>query len=98
MYSGTLAKADIHQLNLIMEILGTPRDEFMKKISSESVSYFSFFFFIIDILLFKLFCYFIKMHIFHIIYESCSPDIFFSYSLIHEYILKQINILNNISI
>ncbi|XP_018048487.1 PREDICTED: mitogen-activated protein kinase 14B-like isoform X1 [Atta colombica] len=26
----------IHQLNLIMEILGTPRDEFMKKISSES--------------------------------------------------------------
>ncbi|XP_015509390.1 mitogen-activated protein kinase p38b isoform X2 [Neodiprion pinetum] len=26
----------IHQLNLIMEILGTPRDEFMQKISSES--------------------------------------------------------------
>jgi p38 MAP kinase len=26
----------IHQLNLIMEILGTPGDEFMKKISSES--------------------------------------------------------------
>ncbi|KAG5681230.1 hypothetical protein PVAND_010683 [Polypedilum vanderplanki] len=26
----------IHQLNLIMEILGTPSDEFMKKISSES--------------------------------------------------------------
>ncbi|XP_059485121.1 mitogen-activated protein kinase p38b-like isoform X1 [Neocloeon triangulifer] len=26
----------IHQLNLIMELLGTPRDEFMKKISSES--------------------------------------------------------------
>lgn len=26
----------IHQLNLIMEILGTPNDEFMKKISSES--------------------------------------------------------------
>lgn len=39
-YSGALARAntDIHQLNLIMEILGTPRDEFMKKISSESVS------------------------------------------------------------
>ena len=35
---GALAKADIHQLNLIMEILGTPRDEFMQKISSESVS------------------------------------------------------------
>ncbi|KYQ46244.1 Mitogen-activated protein kinase 14B [Trachymyrmex zeteki] len=35
-YSGALARADIHQLNLIMEILGTPRDEFMKKISSES--------------------------------------------------------------
>ncbi|XP_028046290.1 mitogen-activated protein kinase p38b isoform X3 [Monomorium pharaonis] len=34
--SGALARADIHQLNLIMEILGTPRDEFMKKISSES--------------------------------------------------------------
>ncbi|XP_076167898.1 mitogen-activated protein kinase p38b isoform X3 [Ptiloglossa arizonensis] len=33
---GTLARADIHQLNLIMEILGTPRDEFMQKISSES--------------------------------------------------------------
>lgn len=29
---------DIHQLNLIMEILGTPGEEFMKKISSESVS------------------------------------------------------------
>jgi len=42
-YSGALARADIHQLNLIMEILGTPRDEFMKKISSESVSYFSSF-------------------------------------------------------
>lgn len=27
----------IHQLNLIMEILGTPNDDFMKKISSESV-------------------------------------------------------------
>ncbi|KAF4526136.1 hypothetical protein B566_EDAN012447 [Ephemera danica] len=27
---------DIHQLNLIMEILGTPKDEFMQKISSES--------------------------------------------------------------
>ncbi|KAG8226517.1 hypothetical protein J437_LFUL006907 [Ladona fulva] len=27
---------DIHQLNLIMEILGTPREEFMQKISSES--------------------------------------------------------------
>nr|CAD7448014.1 unnamed protein product [Timema bartmani] len=27
---------DIHQLNLIMELLGTPRDEFMQKISSES--------------------------------------------------------------
>nr|CAD7393040.1 unnamed protein product [Timema cristinae] len=26
----------IHQLNLIMELLGTPRDEFMQKISSES--------------------------------------------------------------
>lgn len=26
----------IHQLNLIMEILGTPKDEFMQKISSES--------------------------------------------------------------
>lgn len=37
---GTLARADIHQLNLIMEILGTPRDEFMQKISSESVSNF----------------------------------------------------------
>lgn len=36
----TLARADIHQLNLIMEILGTPRDEFMQKISSESVSNF----------------------------------------------------------
>lgn len=36
--SGALARADIHQLNLIMEILGTPRDEFMQKISSESVS------------------------------------------------------------
>ncbi|KAL2725157.1 Mitogen-activated protein kinase 14B [Vespula squamosa] len=35
-FSGTLARADIHQLNLIMEILGTPRDEFMQKISSES--------------------------------------------------------------
>ncbi|OXU28438.1 hypothetical protein TSAR_008410 [Trichomalopsis sarcophagae] len=32
------AKTDIHQLNLIMEVLGTPRDEFMQKISSESVS------------------------------------------------------------
>lgn len=41
-YSGALARADIHQLNLIMEILGTPRDEFMKKISSESVSCFSY--------------------------------------------------------
>lgn len=29
---------DIHQLNLIIELLGTPSDEFMKKISSESVS------------------------------------------------------------
>jgi len=29
---------DIHQLNLIMEILGTPHEEFMQKISSESVS------------------------------------------------------------
>lgn len=38
--SGALASADIHQLNLIMEILGTPRDEFMQKISSESVSVF----------------------------------------------------------
>lgn len=37
---GTLARADIHQLNLIMEILGTPRDEFMQKILSESVSNF----------------------------------------------------------
>ncbi|GLH15314.1 Mitogen-activated protein kinase p38b, partial [Gryllus bimaculatus] len=27
---------DIHQLNLIMEILGTPNDDFMQKISSES--------------------------------------------------------------
>ncbi|KYM98399.1 Mitogen-activated protein kinase 14B [Cyphomyrmex costatus] len=35
-FFGALARADIHQLNLIMEILGTPRDEFMKKISSES--------------------------------------------------------------
>ncbi|KAG8042431.1 hypothetical protein G9C98_005065 [Cotesia typhae] len=34
--SGALATADIHQLNLIMEVLGTPRDEFMLKISSES--------------------------------------------------------------
>jgi hypothetical protein len=34
--------SDIHQLNLIMEILGTPNDEFMKKISSESVSSLSF--------------------------------------------------------
>lgn len=42
-FSGALAKADIHQLNLIMEILGTPRDEFMKKISSESVSCFNIF-------------------------------------------------------
>jgi len=41
-YSGALARADIHQLNLIMEILGTPRDEFMKKISSESVSSFNY--------------------------------------------------------
>nr|CAD7199286.1 unnamed protein product [Timema douglasi] len=30
---------DIHQLNLIMELLGTPRDEFMQKISSESWVY-----------------------------------------------------------
>lgn len=29
---------DIHQLNLIMEILGTPSEEFMQKITSESVS------------------------------------------------------------
>lgn len=29
---------DIHQLNLIMEVLGTPAQEFMQKISSESVS------------------------------------------------------------
>lgn len=29
---------DIHQLNLIMEVLGTPPDDFMLKISSESVS------------------------------------------------------------
>lgn len=29
---------DIHQLNLIMDVLGTPHAEFMKKISSESVS------------------------------------------------------------
>lgn len=36
---------DIHQLNLIMEILGTPKDEFMAKISSESVSFHSFFLF-----------------------------------------------------
>nr|CAD7407985.1 unnamed protein product [Timema poppensis] len=28
--------SNIHQLNLIMELLGTPRDEFMQKISSES--------------------------------------------------------------
>lgn len=34
-----LAKClDIHQLNLIMEILGTPNDEFMRKITSEHVS------------------------------------------------------------
>lgn len=31
-------ETDIHQLNLIMEILGTPGQEFMTKISSESVS------------------------------------------------------------
>lgn len=29
---------DIHQLNLILEVLGTPGDEFMQKITSESVS------------------------------------------------------------
>lgn len=29
---------DIHQLNLIMEVLGTPSDEFIMKITSESVS------------------------------------------------------------
>lgn len=40
--SGALATADIHQLNLIMEVLGTPRDEFMLKISSESVSHANF--------------------------------------------------------
>lgn len=32
------SRSDIHQLNLIMEILGTPNEEFMEKISSESVS------------------------------------------------------------
>lgn len=31
-------ETDIHQLNLIMEVLGTPAQEFMQKISSESVS------------------------------------------------------------
>lgn len=31
-------ETDIHQLNLIMEVLGTPAQEFMSKISSESVS------------------------------------------------------------
>lgn len=36
--SNVAAFLDIHQLNLIMEILGTPGEEFMKKISSESVS------------------------------------------------------------
>lgn len=30
--------ADIHQLNLIMQILGTPSEEFMQKITSDSVS------------------------------------------------------------
>lgn len=30
--------SDIQQLNLIMEVLGTPPDDFMSKISSESVS------------------------------------------------------------
>lgn len=34
----TTTTTDIHQLNLIMEILGTPNEEFMAKISSESVS------------------------------------------------------------
>lgn len=29
---------DIQQLNLIMDVLGTPPDDFMSKISSESVS------------------------------------------------------------
>lgn len=33
-----LNHVDIQQLNLIMEILGTPPDDFMAKISSESVS------------------------------------------------------------
>lgn len=33
-------ETDIHQLNLIMEVLGTPAQEFMSKISSESVSSF----------------------------------------------------------
>jgi len=33
-----LIKIDIHQLNLIMDILGTPGEEFMQKITSESVS------------------------------------------------------------
>lgn len=32
---------DIHQLNLILEVLGTPNDEFIQKITSESVSSFS---------------------------------------------------------
>lgn len=34
--------SDIHQLNLIMELLGTPGDEFIQKITSESVSTFFF--------------------------------------------------------
>nr|CAD7425620.1 unnamed protein product [Timema monikensis] len=34
--AGIIHRVNIHQLNLIMELLGTPRDEFMQKISSES--------------------------------------------------------------
>lgn len=49
---------DIQQLNLIMGVLGTPPEDFMSKISSESVrrifnveiGYFFFFLFIIEIL------------------------------------------------
>lgn len=36
--STLMDETDIHQLNLIMEVLGTPAQEFMQKISSESVS------------------------------------------------------------